>query len=156
VNTGFTLPSGIDHQAHSHNLRDTSAGTWDRIRDDLSPARRAVYEVLLDGEARTASEIGNADTTTGKCYWKRVSELVEMGLLRECAERQCRVTGQTCITYAIVPGAFPIGLPVVESPPPIPSKAEISAALEEIIYHVSEPSTALVKVGKWLRHRAKP
>lgn len=32
----------------------------------------------------------------------RFTELRDLGLIREVGERQCRVTGQTCITWAVV------------------------------------------------------
>jgi hypothetical protein len=138
-------------------MRDTSQGAWEVVKETLSPARAAVYRILLDGEPRTASEIGGADPVTGKCYWKRVSELVEMGLLHECFERPCRVTGQTVITYAIVPGALPTA---GKTPAPLkPTEEEIHKALNQILVLLAGPPKVqacpeLLKLGKWLRYKA--
>ena len=39
----------------------------------------------------------------------RFTELRDMGVIREAGQRPCRITGQTCITWAVVPAAEYVG-----------------------------------------------
>lgn len=39
----------------------------------------------------------------------RLTELRDLGLIRETGDRPCRITGQTCITWEVVPSAEYVG-----------------------------------------------
>lgn len=96
------LPKSLDHQSRSGVMRETSSLAWEKVSAGLSPARSAVLRVLgSSGVSLTATEIGAADVVTGRCPWKRVSELVQMGLVEERPERVCGVTGMVVQTYAL-------------------------------------------------------
>jgi hypothetical protein len=43
----------------------------------------------------------------------RVTELRDLGLIREVGERPCRVTGQTCITWEVVPESEYAGMAII-------------------------------------------
>jgi hypothetical protein len=47
----------------------------------------------------------------------RFTELRDLGVIRECAPRRCRVTGRRCLTWAIVPAAEYVGRAVIHRCP---------------------------------------
>jgi len=47
----------------------------------------------------------------------RLTELRDMGLIREVGDRACRVTHQTCITWAVVPSSEYAGVAIVHRCP---------------------------------------
>jgi len=47
----------------------------------------------------------------------RFTELRDLGLIREVGQRPCRVTGQTCITWAVVPSSEYAGMAAVHRCP---------------------------------------
>jgi hypothetical protein len=151
------LPPEIDYQAQSSNIAPTAKAVWEEVRDRLSPARWACYNaVRFYGRPMTASEIGR-DYGTGKCPWKRCSELVQMGVFEECAERECAVTGKVCVTYAIVEGALPEALPK-STAPKAPTKAEIHEAVTGArrAVHALCPEDEGIPVLDWLIRRYQP
>ena len=148
------LDPDLDFQSKAKSIRPTSKAAWDSIKDHLSPSRQAVITVLSKSKVPlTASEIGHKDAETGKCYWKRVGELVEMCLVEEREERVCIITGQTVLTYALVEHPNPVPLDRVTAWRP--SAKVLQAFIREFHQKVDEPSKESADVLRWLRKQAQ-
>ena len=153
LSNGFAVPSN-SNQSKSTSCRKSSMAAWESIKDDLSPSRQAVISVLSQSAIPlTASEIGHKDASTGKCYWKRVGELVQMRLAEERPERICTVTGQTVLTYALVDNPNPA--PLDRTAAGRPSAKVIQAFIQEYRQKV-EPSEEGESVLLWLDKQTKP
>jgi hypothetical protein len=166
-----TLPGSVDYQARSQTMRETSQRTWENVRDEIGgPARQATYEMLIRVYYHygppTSSEVARfAGPSVGKCPWKRMSELVQMEVVKETAERECAVTGQTVLTYTPVE-TFPVPRPLPKNEAPdTPTAEEFQSFLDEmgIVYDWCRrtippgppPSEIALKVEAWLEYRIR-
>ena len=79
-------------------MRDTSIEAYHSIKDALTPARARVWDALvLAGEPLTGREL-NRKLSTPNAH-KRLSELLEQGVIAECGSRTCRVTGKRAVIW---------------------------------------------------------
>ncbi len=87
--------------------RQTSIETYHQIVDEglLSPLREKVYQALFKHGPCTANELvyfmrQDGQKTKSRDYFaQRLSELRELGVVKETGKRPCRVTGRVAITW---------------------------------------------------------
>jgi len=93
-------------------VRDTSAEAYWKILEDGLLANMAldVYGCLFKLGPLTGAELDEhlRGLKGGRGhYHKRLSELRDRGVVRECEKRECRVTGQNVITWDVT-SALPL------------------------------------------------
>ena len=125
----------------------------------LGASQKKVFETIFEAGAATGRELN--DKLKSQSAHKRLSELQDMGLIREKGVRPCAVTGHDAVAWEIT-GSMPRKVtPVVND---VPTKKEIEEAVEKIrgltaYYKRQNPSwevpEALIKVGLWLRRRSR-
>jgi DNA-directed RNA polymerase subunit RPC12/RpoP len=80
-----------------------------QLRTGLAATCGEIFEYLKEEQRVPLRYDSNTAT--------RLTELRDMGLIREVGERPCRVTGQTCITWEVVPAAEYAGVVTVHRCP---------------------------------------
>jgi hypothetical protein len=82
-------------------MRDTSVEAWRYIQDSgvLSKRRLEAYSALFQYGPRTAGELETLCEHRG--MWKRLSELRDLGVVKECGKRPCRVTDRNAIVWDV-------------------------------------------------------
>lgn len=133
-------------------MRDTSVAVYVRIRDEglLSRARWDVYDALYRHGPLTGSELNSH--LRSKSAHKRVSELVERGLVREVGVRRCTVTLENVLAWDVTSR-----LPVEPTKSPSqPSKRQLRVAVEAMrARHRQEPfDDDTVAVMRWIAAKA--
>ena len=118
--------------------RQTSIEAYRAIRDGglLSEQRFRVYEYLFNYGPMTGNEINEALTDpdcVSPSYHKRLSELKDLGVVRETGERHCKVTGRNAIAWDVTdrlpkPKPARTGIPARDSKPVHPTAADLSEA----------------------------
>jgi len=83
--------------------RDTSIVVLRQIEGErlLSYTREQVYKVLYHNGPLTAREVDRAIGDGSHDPAKRLSELRDRGVVKECAPRACRITGRTVLTWDV-------------------------------------------------------
>lgn len=81
--------------------RRTSVEAYNKIRESglLSQRRFEVYDALYRWGPATATELAGMSGIKGA--WKRLSELVRLGVAYEVRTRKCQVTGQQVIEFDV-------------------------------------------------------
>lgn len=84
-------------------MRETSREAWEYINQSgvVSLRRREAYNILYGYGPMTAQELQRKAEQPG--LWKRISELVDMGLVEERGKRACGVTGRMAIIWDVTP-----------------------------------------------------
>lgn len=93
-------------QPTEHYARETSVQAYHAIRDNglLGKLQLAVYEYLFNHGPLTAKEITvafQANRHAQSAPWKRLSELVRAGLVREVGTVKCRYSDQEVIQWDV-------------------------------------------------------
>ena len=115
-------------------IRTTSLKAYSQIKTEglLSPIRERVYDFLFHNGPLTGTELNarlkSPVGITIPGYHKRLSELRELGVVREVGERICRVTGRNAIAWDVTE-TLPV--PIAEAVAcPKPTKAENTEILK--------------------------
>ncbi len=86
-------------------MRTTSIDAYNAIKNNgyLSKTRFAVYNALFEKGPLTGAEVDDLLKKDGGRghYHKRLSELLEFGVAKNCGERVCAVTGHTAVTWDV-------------------------------------------------------
>lgn len=82
-------------------IRQTSIDVFRRIEAEglLSAQRLKVYKILFVEGPLTGSEIN--ELLGGKSYHKRLSELLDLGVVVALGRRTCRVTGESVLEWDV-------------------------------------------------------
>ena len=141
--------------------RETSKQAFQEILESgaLGESQKKVFQAIFELGEATGREL-NQHLSSQSAH-KRLSELHEMGLIREKKIRECRVTGHDSASWEVT-GAMP--KPVVKHPSTTPSKADFAVAVEKIrgliaYYKRQNPSWVapeeLIRVGVWLKSKTQ-
>ena len=84
-------------------IRDTSIAAFRTIESNglLSMRRWSVYSCLYHNGPATAGEVGQLISYNRNLTASRLIELRELGVVKECGERYCRVTGFNVILWDV-------------------------------------------------------
>lgn len=147
------------------DVRETSLAAWHNIVPLLSKKRGYVYRCLLTdahryGGSMTSAEVCAVTHRTG--LWKRMSELVRLGVVEECEARPCTVTEHHALTYRVIPGAMPNTSSATPRRLPTPEGSQLleaALALHKVARQQfiagGSASGAVVAVAEWLEQLAK-
>jgi hypothetical protein len=100
----------VEEQAAIPRFRETSAlSFYNAVNSGLvNTLQRYVWATLrVLGPPSTISEIhrhmrNEGSLADSRSVSPRLAELRDLGVVRECGERECRITGQTCLTWAAI------------------------------------------------------
>lgn len=106
----ITTPRETSVQAF-YNAVDS--GTIRTRREQVYAALRAVGEATANEVFEYLKEQRHLALRYDSNTRARFTELRDMGVIRETGQRVCRVTRQTCITWAVVPAAEYVGAATV-------------------------------------------
>ena len=90
---------------------DTSVTAARQFADKLSESQRAVVTAAIREREQgrldfTANEIAtitaDGSRSSVETYRKRCREIVRQGVFVEAGKRKCNITGNTCVTFALV------------------------------------------------------
>lgn len=85
-------------------MRETSLEAYNRIKDEglLSERRFEVYEITYLHGPGTAGELSqHTHKQNRNNFATRLTELRKQGVVRECGERDCLVTGYNAIVWEV-------------------------------------------------------
>jgi hypothetical protein len=123
-------------------IRETSVEAYEAIQESgvLSKRRWQAYNYLFHNGPLTGQELCRQTGVNG--LWKRLSELQEMGLAKECGERPCKVTGMTAILWDVTAG-MPRALQRTKAES---AKQKVQRLLQEVEHWKKR---ALAAEGRW-------
>lgn len=134
--------------------RQTSAEVYRRIEAEglLSKQRWRAYEHIYSKGPVTGSEL-NAGLAS-KSGHKRLSELQELGCVREVGIRECRVTGERVIAWDVT-DTLPRAAKKKHASTGRPTRAEVIATLREMGARHKERALCdeTIRVMNWLVQR---
>ena len=75
-----------------------SSAAWSQLQSTIRKSQiKAMYWLRHHPQGATASEAFTAQGTNG--YWKRLSELEELGHVKRLGSRKCKVTGMKATVW---------------------------------------------------------
>ena len=112
-------------------IRQTSIDCYNIIKSNslLSKRRLEVYEALIKLAPCTATELQKSMDfdNGGRDCMKRISELIDLGVIYEKRERNCSITGKNVIEWDLTDK-----LPLKEKAPVVTKKQKIEEVLNDI------------------------
>ena len=135
-------------------VRETSRAVFEEIRDRglLSRARFEVYSFLVSRGPMTGSEVNYF--LNSRSAHKRLSELLNLGVIREAGTRRCTRTGEHVLAWE-VNGSLPI---VPRKRKSTPTRSQFAAALKTMRTAYSAGvvfDEDTVRVMRWIGTRAR-
>jgi hypothetical protein len=142
--------------------RETSKQAFQEILESgaLGESQKKVFQAIFEAGDATGRELN--DRLQSQSAHKRLSELQDMGLIREFKTRPCRVTGHDSIAWEIT-GSMPKPRTPAHTVD-TPTRKEFEEGLDMIrrliaYYKARNPEwttpESLVKVGTWLKRKTR-